>query len=40
MPFSLNSDAELIDCLDQWEGPLYRSITPKCTIGKPKAKTY
>lgn len=40
MPFSLNSDAELIDCLDQWEGPLYRSITPKCTIGKPKTKTH
>ncbi|KAH1014571.1 protein misato [Dendroctonus ponderosae] len=33
MPFSLNADADLIDCLDQWEGPLYKSITPRCSIG-------
>ncbi|XP_050305955.1 protein misato [Anthonomus grandis grandis] len=33
IPFSLNSDSELIDCLDQWQGPLYKSITPRCDIG-------
>lgn len=33
LPFSFNCDAYLIDCLDQWEGPLYQSLTPRCTIG-------
>ncbi|KAL3285700.1 hypothetical protein HHI36_000231 [Cryptolaemus montrouzieri] len=33
LPFSLNSDAELIDCLDHWEGPLTQTITPNCTLG-------
>lgn len=33
LPFSLNSDADLIDCLDKWEGPLLKSITPQCSIG-------
>lgn len=33
LPFSLNEDADLIDCLDNWEGPLSQSITPQCTIG-------
>ncbi|KAF7279810.1 hypothetical protein GWI33_006732 [Rhynchophorus ferrugineus] len=32
-PFSLNCDSDFIDCLDKWEGPLYQSITPRCTIG-------
>ncbi|KAL1513144.1 hypothetical protein ABEB36_002599 [Hypothenemus hampei] len=32
-PFSFNEDASFIDCLDQWEGPLYTSITPRVSIG-------
>ncbi|XP_017781412.1 PREDICTED: protein misato [Nicrophorus vespilloides] len=33
LPFSLNTGGYLIDCLDNWEGPLTQSITPNCTIG-------
>lgn len=33
LPFSLNADADLIDCLDNWEGPLSQCITPRCSIG-------
>ncbi|KAK5649088.1 hypothetical protein RI129_003980 [Pyrocoelia pectoralis] len=33
LPFSLNKNADFIDCLDNWEGPLTQSITPNCTIG-------
>ncbi|CAG9820461.1 unnamed protein product [Phaedon cochleariae] len=31
LPFPIEGD--LLDCLDKWEGPLYRSITPGCDIG-------
>lgn len=34
LPFSLNSDSDLIQCLDNWEGPLTRSITPNFTPGE------
>lgn len=34
LPFSLNKDADLIDCLDKWEGPLYKSLTPSYEIGE------
>ncbi|KAK9883944.1 hypothetical protein WA026_004884 [Henosepilachna vigintioctopunctata] len=33
LPFSLNSDDELISCLDNWIGPLTQTITPNCTLG-------
>lgn len=32
-PFSLNKGEDLIDCLDKWDGPLTKSITPNCEIG-------
>ncbi|KAI4466956.1 mitochondrial distribution regulator misato [Holotrichia oblita] len=33
LPFSFNEGADLIECLDNWDGPLTQSITPRCTIG-------
>ncbi|XP_044744875.1 protein misato [Coccinella septempunctata] len=33
LPFSLNCDSDLVECLDNWEGPLTRSITPNCNLG-------
>lgn len=33
LPFSFNKGADLLDCLDNWDGPLSQSITPDCTIG-------
>ncbi|KAJ8947875.1 hypothetical protein NQ318_010021 [Aromia moschata] len=33
LPFSLNGSADLLDCLDKWQGPLTQSITPSCEIG-------
>lgn len=32
-PFSFNDGDYLIDCLDKWEGPLTKSVTPNCRIG-------
>ncbi|CAH0555750.1 unnamed protein product [Brassicogethes aeneus] len=32
-PFCINKNVDLIDCLDQWDGPLTKSITPSCEIG-------
>lgn len=37
LPFSFNSDADFIDCLDQWDGPLHQSITPRSAIGTNRA---
>lgn len=34
LPFSFNKDAYLIECLDNWDGPLTQSISPNCNIGK------
>lgn len=34
LPFSLNEGTYLLDCLDNWEGPLSQCITPRCSIGK------
>ncbi|KAI4466884.1 mitochondrial distribution regulator misato [Holotrichia oblita] len=31
--FRFNEGADLIECLDNWDGPLTQSITPRCTIG-------
>ncbi|KRT83091.1 hypothetical protein AMK59_4292, partial [Oryctes borbonicus] len=33
LPFSFNEGADLIECLDNWDGPLSKSITPNCSIG-------
>lgn len=33
LPFSINIDCDLLECLDNWEGPLTKSITPSCTLG-------
>ncbi|GJQ80833.1 hypothetical protein Trydic_g9419 [Trypoxylus dichotomus] len=33
LPFSFNEGADFIECLDNWNGPLSKSITPNCTIG-------
>ncbi|KAJ8925913.1 hypothetical protein NQ315_009765 [Exocentrus adspersus] len=40
MPFSFNVDANLLECLDNWEGPLTKSITPNCTIGSDRLMQY
>lgn len=34
MPFGINEGSDLLHCLDNWNGPLYKSITPRCKIGK------
>ncbi|KAK4884183.1 hypothetical protein RN001_000454 [Aquatica leii] len=36
LPFSINEDSDFISCLDKWEGPLTKSITPNCSIGTDK----
>ncbi|XP_004519976.1 protein misato [Ceratitis capitata] len=33
MPFPMQHDMDLIDCLDKFEGPLFTSLTPNCNIG-------
>ncbi|XP_037934888.1 protein misato-like [Teleopsis dalmanni] len=33
MPFQMQQDEDLIDCLDRFEGPLFTQLTPNCTIG-------
>lgn len=33
LPFSINEGDYLLDCLDNWDGPLTRTITPNCSIG-------
>nr|XP_023030368.1 protein misato [Leptinotarsa decemlineata] len=33
LPFPLKEGGDLLECLDKWEGPLFQSITPNCTIG-------
>lgn len=33
LPFSINEDDSLLDCLDNWDGPLTKIITPNCNIG-------
>ncbi|XP_066245946.1 protein misato [Euwallacea similis] len=33
LPFSFNADADFIECLDLWDGPLYKSLSPRCSIG-------
>ncbi|KAF5300866.1 hypothetical protein FQR65_LT09028 [Abscondita terminalis] len=33
LPFGINESSYLIDCLDNWDGPLTKSITPSCLIG-------
>ncbi|KAJ8962036.1 hypothetical protein NQ314_005818 [Rhamnusium bicolor] len=40
LPFSFNSDADLLECLDNWQGPLSQSITPNCKIGTDKLIQY
>lgn len=32
-PFSINKDADLLECLDNWTGLLTKSITPSCPLG-------
>ncbi|KAG5867839.1 hypothetical protein JTB14_021234 [Gonioctena quinquepunctata] len=34
LPFPLEEGSDLLDCLDKWEGPMFHSISPNCTIGK------
>lgn len=36
LPFPMKSGADLIDCLDNWQGPLTRDLTPNCSIGTDK----
>lgn len=33
LPFSINDGDCLLECLDNWDGPLTRTITPNCDIG-------
>lgn len=33
LPFSVNESDYLLDCLDNWDGPLTKTITPSCRIG-------
>lgn len=33
LPFSVNDGDTLLDCLDNWDGPLTKTITPHCHIG-------
>lgn len=33
LPFSFNEGGYFIECLDNWDGPLTKSITPSCEIG-------
>lgn len=33
-PFSFNRGDSLIDCLDRWDGPLTKSVTPHYNLGK------
>lgn len=39
-PFPLSEESDLLECLDKWDGPLYQSITPRCSIGKYKLYMY
>ncbi|XP_018334955.1 protein misato-like [Agrilus planipennis] len=40
LPFSFNKDATLLECLDNWDGPLSKSITPNCKIGSNRMMQY
>ncbi|XP_017476118.1 PREDICTED: protein misato isoform X1 [Rhagoletis zephyria] len=33
LPFAMQHDQYLIDCLDKFEGPIFTSLTPNCSIG-------
>lgn len=33
LPFPMQQKQDLIDCLDQFEGPIFTSLTPNCSIG-------
>ncbi|KAF5292293.1 hypothetical protein FQA39_LY03327 [Lamprigera yunnana] len=36
LPFPIHEGCDFIDCLDNWEGPLTRNITPNCSLGTDK----
>lgn len=36
MPFPMKENSDLLECLDNYQEPLYHSITPNCDIGKLK----
>ncbi|XP_057656516.1 protein misato isoform X1 [Diorhabda carinulata] len=33
IPFHIEENSDLLECLDNWNGPLYQSITPSCNLG-------
>lgn len=33
LPFAMEHNMDLIDCLDKFEGPLYTQLTPNCNVG-------
>lgn len=36
LPFSMQENADLINVLDDWEGPLWQNLTPNCSLGTDK----
>ncbi|KAJ8968267.1 hypothetical protein NQ317_008897 [Molorchus minor] len=40
LPFPFDDDSTLLECLDNWQGPLSQSITPNCEIGSKNLMQY